>query len=78
MYHGHGWQPGSQSFQSWFLLGACIYKRISLTEAIAALQQARSLQPKASILFALGEANSSKKSTTRRFKISSWFKVKTQ
>jgi len=30
--HGHGWQPtGSKSFQSWFLLGACICKRISLT-----------------------------------------------
>jgi len=49
-------------------VGACICKRM-FNEAIAALQQARSLQPKeASILFALGEANSSKKSTTRRFK----------
>jgi len=70
--HGHGWQPaGSQSFQSWFL-ETWLYKRISLTEAIAALQQARSLQPKeASILFALGEANFSKKSTT--IQNTSWF-----
>jgi len=56
-------------------VGACICKRISLTGdrsfagAIATKET--------SILFALGETNSSKKSTTRRFK-PSWFKVKTQ